>query len=196
MMANDKMLTPNDVELLQSLSERFEEGHYEGAVEVLIKLANQGSETAMLHLGWMYKSGSGVTVDAARAEDWLRRAARQGSPDTLYYLGRYLSSVGDRARGMDLLGQAVAGDYLPAQYELGRLLVESPAKDQDKQRGWELLEAAARQGHVFAKRKIASAMLRGRFGLLAVPLGAWMFVTGLWGAVRTGLSDPLSDKVR
>jgi uncharacterized protein len=195
-MANDNMLSQIEISELQYCCEHFtEEGHLDPALEKFAKFAARGSETAMLYLGWIYSKGAGVQTDTVKAEAWFRRAAQNGSLDAQYYLGRHLVSSGDTANGMECLRKASA-DYIPAQYELGMLLFNSRNSDGDRKRGLLLLKAAARKGHVFAKRELGSAMVRGKLGLLAIPHGLWMLLSGLFGALRHGYNDPGSDNLR
>jgi Sel1 repeat len=195
-MANDNMLTQDELRDLHSVCERVAGAKYEGVLGVLTKLANRGSETAMLNLGWLYKNGLGVKLDSEHAGEWFKKAAERESSDAQYYFGRHLVSLGDQSGGLVHLNNSVSKGYLPAIYEVGIMLIDLPDNGGNRDRGWNLLRDAARQGHVFAKRKLASAMMRGEFGLVEVPKGVWLFVSGLASTIRTGLSDPLSDKLR
>ncbi len=194
-MTNDSQLTSDELKQLRTQCDRLIEGQYEGALQVLAPLAERGAETAMLYLGWMYRHGSGVKANEAKAGEWFRRASEGGSPDALYQLAKFLISTGDQIGGVRCLEQAVGTNHMPAQYELGVLLLLSK-NERDQQRGWELLKLAAQQGHVFAKRKLAPAMLKGKFGILGIPLGVWMFITAFSVALHAGLTDPTSDKLR
>lgn len=51
---------------------------YAEAVKWYRKAAEQGSDSAQSHLGWMYLEGRGVNKSSVEAERWLRMAAEQG----------------------------------------------------------------------------------------------------------------------
>jgi len=76
--------------------EAYQKGDYEEALKHFIPLSNidldytdlRISENnpeihalAQYYLGLMYCFGKGVLLDHAKANDWLRRAARQGNSD-------------------------------------------------------------------------------------------------------------------
>ncbi len=64
----------------------IEERRYDGAFRKYSVLAEHGSGTAQLRLGWMYKTGTGVLPDVKMAERWYLRAATTESAQAQYYL--------------------------------------------------------------------------------------------------------------
>jgi TPR repeat protein len=195
-MANDTSLTYAELALLEEQCVRLRNGDYQGALERFTDFADKGSESAMLSLGWMYENGAGVSLDQQKAGEWLHRAVQAGSSDASYYLGRHLVAMNSEADGVRYLESAVSSGHLPATYELGIVLIRRTHSPHDSERGWKLLQDAAENGHVFAKRKVSGAMLRGKYGLAAIPSGLVMLMTGFWAVLRTGLTDTQSDKLR
>jgi TPR repeat protein len=49
--------------------------------------ADAGDAAAMVRLGRLYATGSGVEKDYVEAFDWYKRAAAKGNPDAMYALG-------------------------------------------------------------------------------------------------------------
>ena len=53
-------------------------GDYATALRLWRPLAEQGHDDAQVNLGVMYSKGEGVKQDYAKAQEWYRKAAKQG----------------------------------------------------------------------------------------------------------------------
>jgi TPR repeat protein len=73
---------------------------YASARQQYEQLAHQGSSSAMLRLGLLYRRGLGVSQDYAQAVAWYRKAADAGNPGGMTNLGVSYA-----------LGEGVAKDY-------------------------------------------------------------------------------------
>jgi hypothetical protein len=51
-------------------------------------------------------------------------------------------------------------------------------------------------GHVFAKRNLAVFLMSGKFSMLQVVRGGWLFVSALTSAVSLVFLDRLNDRLR
>jgi TPR repeat protein len=80
--------------------------------------------------------------------DWLEPIAEQGNVDAALLLGQayrfFLKPAPDRAKAILWYGRAADGGLPEAQYQLAEIMFEDSAT---RQRGLELLMAAAEQGH-------------------------------------------------
>ncbi|MEP1353257.1 MAG: tetratricopeptide repeat protein [Tateyamaria sp.] len=62
-------------------------GDFETALREWQPLADQGNASAQVMLGWMYRTGRGVSQDNVEAAKWYRLAAEQGNADAQANLG-------------------------------------------------------------------------------------------------------------
>src|SRR5712675_925309 len=88
------------------------------------KAADKGSTSAMVELGVLYGTGSGVARDEAQARKLFERAAAAGNPRGISNLAALGGGApADPARSRELLGRA-AETNAEAQYQLGLMLAE------------------------------------------------------------------------
>src|SRR4030088_3472461 len=90
------------------------------------KAADKGSTSAMVELGVLYGTGSGVARDEAQARKLFERAAQAGNPrgvTNLAALGAGGSASSDPARARELLAKA-AETNAEAQYQLGLMMAD------------------------------------------------------------------------
>src|SRR5258705_11610528 len=126
------------------------------------KAAAQGSTSAMVELGVLYGSGSGVARDEAQARKLFERAAQAGNPrgvSNLAALGGGASS--DPARARELLSKA-AETNAEAQYQLGMMLAEGNGGAKDDTAARALFEKAASQNHPGALERMGAFAQGGR----------------------------------
>jgi TPR repeat protein len=140
--------------------------------------------------------GHGTGVNREEALRWYGRAAEVGDPGALTFLSGIEQDAGRYARAKDMLEQAASKGYMGAVIQLGYLYDHGLGVQRDPKRAREYFDLAAEQGYVFAKRFIAGQLLRGDDGLLGVPRGALMFVSGLMEGVKLRIRDPHSEKGR
>jgi uncharacterized protein len=134
------------------------------AIAAWRKAADKGSTSAMVELGVMAGTGSGVPKDEAQARKWFERAAAAGNPrgiSNLAALGGGASA--DPAQSRALL--AKAGETNPeAQYQLGLMIADGVGGPQDDVTARALFEKAAAQNHPAALERMGAFAQSGRGG--------------------------------
>jgi uncharacterized protein len=140
-------------------------GQMSEAIAAWRKAADKGSSSAMVELGVLYGTGSGVARDEAQARKLFERAAQTGNPrgvTNLAALGGGGTSS-DPARSRELLAKA-AETNAEAQYQLGLMLADGTGGARDDAGARSLFEKAAAQNHPGALERMGAFTLEGRGG--------------------------------
>lgn len=170
-MESDKRLNPyfyaRHLMEIKRPDEAFEE--YE-------KLALAGDPACQVYVGWMLSEGIGVEKDVERAFGWFERAASLGSKEGMFYYGAYAQKFGNYDLGLKWFQQAAEQDYGPALLWLGIAYIRGLGVEVDLEKGLKYLRCSDITGNLFARREIALLKLRGKCGLLQIPLGALSLV--------------------
>ena len=132
----------------------IQDGAYDEAVRLLEPLARQNSEWALLSLGWIYETGAMADPDKDAALSLYARAASQGSAAGCFDLGRLHLMRGDEVSARSAFRTGVERGDLPSTAELGRMLLRGLGGPSNAEEGWNLVERAATQGHIFAQRTL------------------------------------------
>ena len=135
------------------------------AIAAWRKAADKGSTSAMVELGVLYGTGSGVARDEAQARRLFERAAQAGNPrgvGNLAALGGG-GAAADPARARQLLAKA-AETNAEAQYQLGLMLAEGTGGPKDDAAARNLFEKAAAQNHPGALAQMGAFTQEGRGG--------------------------------
>jgi TPR repeat protein len=135
------------------------------AIAAWRKAADKGSSSAMVELGVLYGTGSGVARDEAQARKLFERAAQAGNPrgvTNLAALGGG-STSSDPAQARELLAKA-AETNAEAQYQLGLMLAEGTGGGKDDAGARALFEKAAAQNHAGALERMGAFSQEGRGG--------------------------------
>ncbi|UFZ05340.1 sel1 repeat family protein [Bradyrhizobium ontarionense] len=129
------------------------------------KAVDKGSTAAMVELGILYATGSGVAKDEAQASKLLERAAEAGNPRGVSNLAALGGGAGaaDPARARSLLAKA-AETNAEAQYQLGLMLAEGKGGTQDDAAARAMFEKAAAQNHPGALERMGAFAEQGRGG--------------------------------
>jgi uncharacterized protein len=129
------------------------------------KAAERGSTSAMVELGLMHASGTGVAKDDAQAKKLLERAAEAGNPRGIASLASASGggTPADPAKARTLLLQT-AGANPEAQFQLGLMLANGVGGPQDDAAARASFEKAAAQNHSGALEWMGSFSLSGRGG--------------------------------
>jgi uncharacterized protein len=133
------------------------------------KAADKGSTSAMVELGVIYGTGSGVTRDEAQARKLFERAAQAGNPRGVTNLAALSGGGGggvaasDPARGRELLAKA-ATTNAEAQYQLGLMMADGTGGARDDVGARNLFEKAAVQNHPGALERMGEFTQEGRGG--------------------------------
>jgi uncharacterized protein len=136
------------------------------AVAAWRRAADKGSSSAMVELGVLYATGSGVAKDDAQARKLFERAAGAGNPrgvTNLAALGGGGGASSDPARARELLAKA-AQTNAEAQYQLGVMLADGTGGAKDDVGARSLFEKAAAQNHAGALERMGEFAQEGRGG--------------------------------
>ena len=128
------------------------------AIAAWRKAADKGSTSAMVELGVLYGTGSGVARDEAQARKLFERAAEAGNPRGVTNLAALAGGGGapsDPARARELLAKA-AETNAEAQYQLGLMLAEGIGGPKDDAAARALFEKAAAQNHPGALERMGA----------------------------------------
>jgi TPR repeat protein len=136
-----------------------------------LALADRGSVWGMATVGQMFKSGTGTAEDLAQAEKWLHRAYRGGSDFGLIWLGISYESSEQYGKAEEVYRTGVERGFVPAMIRLAECYRKSPDWAQRRREVLTLLERGPAAGDLFARHWLASAMIRGWFGLRLIPEG-------------------------
>jgi TPR repeat protein len=140
-------------------------GQMSEAIAAWRKAADKGSSSAMVELGVLYGTGSGVARDEAQARTLFERATQAGNPrgvTNLAALGGGGTSS-DPARSRELLAKA-AETNAEAQYQLGLMLADGTGGAKDDAGARSLFEKAAAQNHPGALERMGAFTQEGRGG--------------------------------
>jgi TPR repeat protein len=131
------------------------------------KAADKGSTSAMVELGVLYGTGSGVARDEAQARKLFERAAEAGNPRGVTNLAALGGGSGvassDPARARQLLAKA-AETNAEAQYQLGLMMEDGTGGPADDAAARALFEKAAAQNHPGALERMGAFSQSGRGG--------------------------------
>jgi uncharacterized protein len=136
------------------------------AIAAYRKAADKGSTTAMVELGVMLATGTGVAKDEVQARNLFERAAEAGNPRGATNL-MALSGGGpptDPARARALLVRAAETNSAEAQFQLGMMTAEGIGGPKDDVAARALFEKAAAQDHPGALERLGAFAQSGRGG--------------------------------
>jgi TPR repeat protein len=137
------------------------------AVSAYRKAADKGSTSAMVELGVLLATGSGVAKDEAQARKLFERAAAGGNSrgaTNLAALDESGSAPPDPAKARAVLAKAAETNSADAQYQLGKMIAEGIGGPQDDVAARALFEKAAAQGHSGALERMGAFAQSGRGG--------------------------------
>lgn len=130
------------------------------------KAADKGSTSAMVELGVMFGTGTGVSKDTAQARKLFERAAEAGNPRGVTNLAA-LGGGGapsDPVQARTLLAKAAETNSAEAQYQLGLMIADGVGGPKDDVAARALFEKAAEQGHPGALERMGEFAKNGRGG--------------------------------
>jgi TPR repeat protein len=136
------------------------------AIGAYRKAADKGSTSAMVELGVLLATGSGVPKDEVQARKLFERAAEAGNPrgvSNLAVLPNGGGAPSDPVKARALLSRA-AGTSAEAQYQLGLMTADGVGGPQDDVAARTLFEKAAAQNHPGALERMGAFAQSGRGG--------------------------------
>jgi TPR repeat protein len=134
------------------------------------KAAGRGSTSAMVELGVLLATGSGVAKDQAEARKLFERAAAAGNPRGATNLAALSADIdgggapSDPAKARVLLSRAAEANSAEAQYQLGLMIAEGIGGPPDDVAARGLFEKAAAQEHPGALERMGAFVQSGRGG--------------------------------
>jgi uncharacterized protein len=137
------------------------------AIGTYRKAADKGSTSAMVELGVLLATGSGVAKDEAQARKLLERAAEAGNPrgiTNLAALGHDGGASPDPVKARALLARAAEASSAEAQYQLGLMMADGVGGAKDDVGARALFEKAAAQNHSGALERMGAFAKEGRGG--------------------------------
>jgi TPR repeat protein len=126
--------------------DRWMRGDYAGAIAQWRPLAEAGNADAQFNLGQAYKLGRGVPVNAALAQSWYQKAARQGHEQAQVNVGLLLYNGGRRQEALPWIRKGAELGDPRAQYILGTELFNGDLVAKDWPRAYALMLRAADGG--------------------------------------------------
>ncbi|MGB9042188.1 MAG: tetratricopeptide repeat protein [Pseudolabrys sp.] len=129
------------------------------------KAADKGSTSAMVELGVMIGTGTGVAKDPAAARKLFERAAEAGNPRGVTNLAALSGGApSDPVKARALLSKAAETDSAEAQYQLGLMTADGVGGAKDDVAARALFEKAAAQNHPGALERMGAFAQSGRGG--------------------------------
>lgn len=156
---------PTSATPLDDALKALEAGSSPKAVEVLLKLANEGNPLAQFRLGGLYYHGQGVAEDESMAIYWWKKSAANGNAEAMYQIGHaYLfgntaaRNVADPDREAAVwYFQAASAGHAEAAYTLGLLFLAGKGVIEDRNEAIRWFRSAAGKGHVEARKALETA---------------------------------------
>jgi TPR repeat protein len=137
------------------------------AIGAYRKAADKGSTPAMIELGVLYGTGTGVAKDEAQARKLFERAAEGGNPRGVTNLAALSKSGGapaDPVKARALLEKAAESNSAEAEYQLGLMTADGIGGAKDDVAARALFEKAAAQDHPGALERMGAFTKDGRGG--------------------------------
>jgi uncharacterized protein len=142
-------------------------GQMPEAIGAYRRAADKGSTSAMVELGVMLATGSGVAKDEAQARKLFERAVEAGNPRGVTNLAALTESAGsapsDPVKTRALLVKA-SETNAEAQYQLGLMMAEGVGGPKDDVAARVLFEKASAQDHPEALERMGAFAQTGRGG--------------------------------
>jgi hypothetical protein len=163
------------------------------AVAELEQLAQDGSMSSMLCIGYFYESGEFGPINYGKAREWYRKAADAGSLQAYYRLGRILFKEGRCDDAFGVFSYAASKGYPPAMHFLGKIYLSGAGVSLDAFRAETLFRQASEKGSLAAKLALAGVLLRERSGLFRMLAGVWFLISAIppimWIMYKIGRQD-------
>jgi TPR repeat protein len=137
------------------------------AMSAYRRAADRGSTSAMVELGVLLATGSGVARDEGQARKLFQRAAEAGNPRGVTNLAALSGGGGapsDPVKARALLSRAAETNSAEAQYQLGLMMADGIGGPKDDVAARALFEKAAAQNHPGALERMGAFAQSGRGG--------------------------------
>ena len=175
--------------------ELVDQGRYAEALPIYENLAKAGDAQSQTFLGWMYYEGLGVAKNREQAIAWFERAAALGSKEGAFYCGRAAAAAGRYDEAAKWFHVSAQKEYSPALLWLGVIYSRGLGRPSDLAKGLDYLERAAELGNFLARREIALLTVRGRLGVVKIPLGIILLVNSVISGIVAAISGNRSEQL-
>jgi TPR repeat protein len=165
-----------DLGLARKASELSDAEDFQSAMPIWISLAERGSARSMLEIGVCYEYGYGVPADLKQAENWYKQALAAGSQYAMLKCAHFAASRQDFLDCNAILQPGIEVRWASAEFWQGWYRQKQCDSKKSYQSIFPLLNAAAKRGHPGARTILANFMVRGKFGMLLVPIGFFRVV--------------------
>lgn len=159
------------------------------------QLAQSGDPNCQVMIGWMYYEGLGVEKDEGIALKWFEGAAHLGSKVGAFYCGKHALISHKYDDALRWLNASANHNFGPSLLWLGLVHLRGLGVPKDQARGIDYLRRAASTGNFPAERELSLLMIRGKLGLMRVPVGVLRLLCAIAMALYWGMSDGYSDKL-
>lgn len=143
----------------------------------LEKFAASGSKVSLLYISDMFMRGVDLPDIIAKCKHWSDVARELNIVETSYKFGFGFYRLQDYASAFDAFSWGSDKNYAPSVYRLANMYCFGIFVDKDINKGRYLLELAARQKHVFAKKDLVYVLLTNNFGFIAKIRAVLMYFT-------------------
>jgi TPR repeat protein len=111
--------------LFDEASAAYDNGNYEIAFALFLKLAQSGDVDAMTRIASMYGAGEGTSLDFEKSIEWDERAVKSGSITSLSNLGITYRMRGDARQAKLWFEKAIAAGDSEAALDLAKMYLIS-----------------------------------------------------------------------
>ena len=168
---------------------------YENAFADFSALLPNNEPNVLNALGWMCERGEGCSQDLEQAAFYYRQSADAGSQYGLLGLGDVLSDIGKKREARSVYEEGSNQGYTPAMCRLGRILVEDDRSPSERQQGVSLLQEAAAEGNMFARRTLLGLEMKKSRSIIGKAWIRLQILRLVISAVPKYVRDPLAQEV-
>jgi TPR repeat protein len=188
---NDSLESASDHDAVAQAEALEGAGEEQTAYETWKCLAEQGSVFAMLRMGHYHEYGLVGPISLQEADSWYKRASVSGSRIAMLYHAKFAARHKDFATSERVLKPGVEQGWIPAVFWTAWYRHKrSPVKDTYRAIA-PMLREAERAGHPIAGLILANFMVKGKFGILKVPLGMMRVIKTAISHVNRGIHPGL-----
>ena len=149
---------------LETAYSALKAGNYAVALRESSALAEDGSSTAWMYLGWMHEHAAGTREDFSKAEECYKKAISIGDSGAKFLLARMMWGLNRYKDAFVYFLAAADEGHLSSTYWTGRCYLKGYGVEKDMHMAELYLKRAADQGHLYARRDYSRGRMRGAFG--------------------------------
>lgn len=171
---------------------------YDEAFKELSRLEMLGIENSELwaNLGWLHQAGSGAALDLDKAMHYYQKAANAGDELSDYYIASIYQSRNEMEKAISHYAKSAEKGHSSSCYWLGSIYMLGDGCERDKNKAEKYLRMGMDRGHLFAKRDIALADIRGTFGKRKILLGVYNYLMAILKGVYLAAKNTEDHRVR